>query len=127
MPLLPEVPGRIDAAVQSLRASGYSRLTLVAHSMGAAMAVYHLADNPQSGFDSVVIIGMGARRRRQTENIDALGKISMPVFDLYGSEDLDGVLGWSGARAAAGGKIEYRQLQRGRGQPLFSRARKMSS
>ncbi len=47
-----------------------------------------------------------------SENITALKKIKLPVFDLYGSEDLEPVLESAEARVAAGnsGSIpEYRQ------------------
>jgi pimeloyl-ACP methyl ester carboxylesterase len=111
LPLFEEVGGRIEAALDYLDDAGYSKVTLVAHSMGAAMAVSYLSQANPEAADSLVIIGMspGLTANR---NIIALEKIKLPVFDLYGSDDLVAVLESAEARVAAGrgGFIpEYRQ------------------
>ena len=111
-PLFAEVPGRIDAALQALHAAGYRDLTLVAHSLGAAMAVYYLSQASSNSFDSLVIIGMSPGLEGM-ENIERLQKLALPVFDLYGGNDLEAVLATTGQRAQAGERsgAEYRQLQ----------------
>ena len=101
--LFAEVPGRIDTALDYLDDAGYRKVTLVAHSMGAGMATYYMAQNNNSAVTSLVIIGMSPGITG-TRNIDALAKVRVPVLDLYGSQDLEPVLDSVGLRAAAGGK-----------------------
>jgi pimeloyl-ACP methyl ester carboxylesterase len=110
LPLFAEVPGRIDAALDSLDDAGYANVTVVAHSMGAAMAVYYLSRDPSSAVDSLVIIGMSPGIKAD-ENIERLRQIDLPVFDLYGGNDLEQVLASASRRAAAGkaASPEYRQ------------------
>ncbi len=111
--LLPEVAGRIEAALDYLGDAGYRRVTLVAHSLGTSMALFYLSQTDSSAIESVVVIGMRSGVGG-SENITALEKIKLPVFDLYGSEDLEPVLESAETRAKAGnsGSIpEYRQLR----------------
>jgi len=58
--LFPEVPARIDAAVNYLKKEvGVTRVVLIAHSLGSSMTAYHLNRN-QPEVDGFVAIGMGA-------------------------------------------------------------------
>ena len=109
-PLFVEVPGRIDAAIAALQEAGYGSVTLVAHSMGASMAVYYQAQVQANRIDSLVIIGMSSGLDGQ-ENIDRLRQLKLPVLDLYGEADLPAVLSSTAQRAAAGEAAEsdYRQ------------------
>ena len=111
-PLFAEVPGRIDAAITALQEAGYGSVTLVAHSMGAAMAVYYQAETrvPANQIQSLVIIGMSPGLNGH-ENIDRLRQLKLPVLDLYGEADLPAVLSSATQRAAAGEAAEsvYRQ------------------
>jgi pimeloyl-ACP methyl ester carboxylesterase len=106
--LFSEVPGRFEAALAYLGDEGYSNITIVAHSMGASMATYYLSQNNTDAVDSLVIIGMGAGQAFP-KNIEALAKIRIPVFDLYGSKDLESVLDSVEQRAASGKKQAGRQ------------------
>lgn len=111
--LIPEVPGRIDAALDYLDDQGYRDVTLVAHSLGASMAVYYLSHSDNATVTSLVIIGMGPGITG-TENLEALGQIKVPVLDLYGSEDLEQVLNSVERRATAGSKgaaPKYQQVE----------------
>ncbi len=111
--LFAEVGGRIEAALDYLGDAGYRKVTLVAHSMGSSMAVFYLSQADPEGVGSLVVIGMNPGITG-SENITALKKIKLPVFDLYGSEDLEPVLESAESRAAAGnsGSIpEYRQTR----------------
>jgi len=78
--------------------------------MGASMAVYYLSQDPSSAIDSLVIIGMGPGIE-DDENIERLRRIDLPVFDLYGGNDLEPVLASASRRAAAGkaASPDYRQ------------------
>jgi pimeloyl-ACP methyl ester carboxylesterase len=111
--LIPEVPGRIEAALDYLDNEGYRDVTLVAHSLGATMAVYYMALTDSNAVTSLVIIGIGPGITG-AENINALGQVKVSVLDLYGSEDLEQVLNSVELRAAAGnsGSVpKYRQTR----------------
>ncbi len=113
--LYPEVPGRLQAAVDSLKEAGYSRVDIVGHSMGARMAVYYLVEEKTEGVNSAVFIGLGSSSDGSwPESIDALARLRVPVLDLYGSKDLDIVLDTVQDRAKSGQKNKsgiYRQIR----------------
>jgi pimeloyl-ACP methyl ester carboxylesterase len=111
--LFPEVPGRFEAAIDYLDDYGYKNITIVAHSMGASMAIYYLSLSDASAVDSLVIIGTGLGPAI-SRNVDALAKIRIPILDLYGSKDLEPVLDTVEQRVAAGNKQadhEYLQVR----------------
>ena len=65
------------------------------------MTNYYLA-NSDSNVDGFAAIGMGPGiSGTAADNIAHLPKVSVPMLDLYGSEDLAQVLETSEARAAA--------------------------
>ena len=109
-PLYGGVPGRIDAAIDHLKDQGVEKVVLVAHSQGATMATYYLA-NTDRVVDGFVAIGMGPGiAGTAADNLAHLPRIKVPLFDLYGSEDLPEVLASAGERAdAARGNGEYSQ------------------
>lgn len=113
--LYPEVPGRLQAAVDFLKDSGYARIDIVAHSMGARMATYYLARENIDDVNSAVLIGMGSSSTSSwPECIDALAELRIPVLDLYGGKDLDIVLDTVQDRASSGQKNVsgiYRQIR----------------
>jgi len=84
-PLMKEVPGRIDAGIKYLQSNGSKKVIIVAHSMGAEMASYYLAQ-AESSVAGYIGIGMGPG------NSHYLEKIGIPILDLYGGEDLPAVL-----------------------------------
>ena len=102
------VSGRFDAALDYLDDEGYKKVTIVGHSMGAAMANYYLGRNDPDAVDSLVIIGMGAEDAFP-ESVAALAKVRIPVLDLYGSEDLEQVLSSAKQRVLSGKKQSGRQ------------------
>lgn len=106
--LFPEAPGRFEAALDFLDDNGYKKVTIVGHSMGAAMANYYLGRNDPDEVLSLVIIGMGAEDAFP-ESVEALAKVRIPVLDLYGSEDLEQVLSSAKQRVLSGKKQSGRQ------------------
>ena len=101
-PLFDEVPNRIDAALEHLRARGISKVILVAHSMGAAMAVSYLAGHHNNEISGAVLIGLNANLSPQLIDIEsALRNTSIPIFDIYGADDLPGVIASASGRAIA--------------------------
>lgn len=92
LPLYAEVAPRMQAAEAYLLAQGVEQIVVVAHSLGAAMSSYYLANNkhPASAF---VAVGVQATQADSDINVaTSLKSINIPVLDLYGSEDLAGVL-----------------------------------
>ncbi len=113
-PLFPAANIRISAAVRHMQQQGLLNIVLVGHSLGAAMGAYFLAEQA-TGSDAIrafVGIGMNQAPGTVAHTPDALAKIIVPVLDLYGSQDMDGVLGSATARVRAAkqaGNIGYRQ------------------
>ena len=111
IPLFPEVPRRIDAARRYLTEAGAKKVVLVAHSLGARMTNYYLSretvaneENAAAPIVGYIGIGMGKG------NDAYLEKINVPILDLYGSEDLPGVLETVDERAeAASHNTAYQQ------------------
>lgn len=113
-PLYDEVAPRIEAAIAFLKDNGAKTIVLVGHSQGASMAAYSLSKNSHdvTGF---VAIGIGAYADDERMNsIKALEKITIPVLDIFGSEDLEAVLSSIDDRAAAAkkaGNTDYTQVK----------------
>ena len=98
----PEVPPRIDAAIQYLQTQGSSNLVIVAHSQGATMASYFIA-NSKHQLRALVAIGMSAQHLQpEINSAESLKKIDIPVLDLFGSKDFPAVLRTAEQRADAG-------------------------
>ena len=113
-PLYDEVAPRIDAAIKYLQDHGAKDIVLIGHSQGSAMTAYYLSTSKQNvkGF---VAIGMAAFADDPRMNsIKSLEKITVPVLDLYGDEDLENILASVKSRAAAAkkaGNTNYTQIK----------------
>jgi pimeloyl-ACP methyl ester carboxylesterase len=102
--IINEASPRIAAALAYLQNQGASGSYIVAHSMGSRMASEFLAnsDKPVEGF---VGIGMNVG------TVVYMDQYELPVLDLYGSDDLEGVLGSAADRASqASGNPRYTQV-----------------
>ena len=103
-PLYPEVPPRIDAAVAYLKQQGNSKIVLLGHSQGATMGSFYLRENRQD-ISAFVAVGMGNLSSDDSMNsVLSLQKITIPVLDLYGTDDLDEIRSFSEQRADAAKK-----------------------
>ena len=102
-PLFDEVAPRIDAAIKYLSAKGSKEVVLIGHSLGSAMAAYYLTTSKQD-VNGFVAIGMQAAHDPRMNGVLSLGKITLPVLDIYGDEDLDAVKASVGERARSAGK-----------------------
>lgn len=99
--LLPEVPGRIDAALDWLREQGHERIVLIGHSLGAAMGAYYLAGSADADVAGFVTIGLSPFDEPQLRIMDELGRIEAPLLDVYGGADFEEVRDSAADRAAA--------------------------
>ena len=106
-PLFDEVAPRIDAALAYLKAQGAKEVVLIGHSLGAAMTAWYLA-SAQRDVQGFVAIGMQAADDTRMNGVRSLGKITLPVLDIYGDVDLEGVLASTGERAQAAKKAGNR-------------------
>ncbi len=93
-PLFPEIAPRINAGLNFLKNKGVKNIAIIGHSMGATMAGYYVANNKRPEVRSLVAIGATGNMFKdpKLDYIQSLKKISIPVLDLSGSEDLPGVV-----------------------------------
>ena len=119
-PLMKEVPARIDSGIRHLAKEGAKRIVIVAHSMGARMANYYLAHKKvyieaQTETPIIAYVGIGMN----VNNEQFIGKIKIPMLDLYGEKDLDGVLESVESRKKAGSHNKGYQQQQVKGANHF--------
>jgi len=109
--LYAEVPGRMQAATAFLENQSLDTIVVVAHSQGATMASYYLA-NHKHNIKALVAIGMSAQHKQASVNsAESLKKIKIPVLDIFGSRDFPTVLETADARAqGAAHNNGYRQV-----------------
>jgi pimeloyl-ACP methyl ester carboxylesterase len=113
LPLMDEAPGRIQAGVDFLKDKGVKNIVIIAHSMGTTMANVYLAAKPDPAVHAYIAIGMSNPFPAKYDNAAALAKITIPVLNLYGSQDLESVIAFADARAASARKVNkhYTQIQ----------------
>jgi len=113
-PLFPEVPSRIQAAVDFLKNKGIKNIVLSGHSMGTAMASYYLASTRDPSVTTFVSIGTGPGTPgdARADSLENFKKISgMDILDIYGSEDTVRVKDNMKNREAIGKKIHGSRYQ----------------
>lgn len=114
--LFPEVAPRIDAAVRYLKNKGINNIVIIAHSLGASMGAWYLAQKPDRAVRGFVAIGASGRlmKNDKVDFLVSLQKITLPVLDIYGGHDLDSVLSTADARrqvARKSGNKNYIQVK----------------
>ncbi len=88
----PEVIPRFKSAERYLKEQGVNEIVIVAHSQGAVMAGYYLLHSDSSA-EAFIAIGMPLTPNEQgIDTVKTLKKLSIPVLDIYGSDDLAAVL-----------------------------------
>lgn len=104
LPIIPDAAPRIKAGIEYLRNMGLKRIAVIAHSMGTRMAGHALATDSM-GVNSYIAIGtpQGASQH--------LNQIKLPILDLYGDNDLPGVIKSApDRRAATSSNPTYQQI-----------------
>jgi hypothetical protein len=91
-PTFTESTERIRLAVAFLKDKGYAKIGIVSHSLGTWMSYEYLTHTPDSPIVAWVDIG--------APNPFDMAKLKMPIFDLYGQNDLPRVLEGAKQRAA---------------------------
>ena len=114
-PLFKEAAPRIQAATEYLQSQGSRSIVLVSHSLGAAMASWYIATQKNEQIKGIVTIGLSDLELQPDINIlQSIENIQLPLFDLYGSRDLDSVLHSAAARKKAAIKSANRDYQQKR-------------
>lgn len=91
-PTFDESAERIRLAVAFLKDQGYQKVAVVAHSLGTRMSYHYFGRTPDTPVAAWVAVSAPAA-------LD-MAKLKMPVFDLYGQNDLPQVVDNAGKRAA---------------------------
>ena len=102
LPILDQSFPRIEAGIEYLKSQGYVWIALLAHSCSVHMSMAWIRNNGDSNFDAYIGIGMGATDYRQPMHQPfPLDYISVPILDVYGSEDYPAVVAKAVERDAA--------------------------
>lgn len=102
--LIQEGADRISAALDWLAAQGAGKVTLISHSRGGADLLFYAADRQDERLQSLVVIGVNGKFKNVPDSmgtLQSLSKIKLPVLDVYGDSDLQGVLDTAAARSKA--------------------------
>ncbi|MEJ2622342.1 MAG: DUF3530 family protein [Candidatus Thiodiazotropha sp.] len=106
---------RIQSAIDYFDPQQQANLVVVGHGLGAAMALYHLAKQPNQRVNAIATIGLSIDPDNESDPVaQSIGQIETPIFDLYGSRDLPAVLATAAKRrqiASANGRVNYHQEQ----------------
>ncbi len=111
-PLFNEVNPRLTAAIAHLKSKGIKTIVIAAHSLGSAMSSHYLASTQAHSITAFVGIGMSPSEFKQMNNVESLKHISIPILDLYGSEDQENIINSAELRkqaAQAAGNKNYSQ------------------
>lgn len=114
--LFVEIAPRINAATGFLADKGIVNIAIIGHSMGATMAGYYVANNKKTHIRSLVTIGVAGQMFKNSPHdiIQSLKKITIPVLDVSGSEDLAAVIATKKLKAKTAnmaGNNRYKQVE----------------
>jgi len=100
IPLLEESAPRINAAVNYLKSKNARNIVLITHSLGAYMGTIYMTGQPHPALRAFVAIGLGqSDLDPRFNNKKNMAKITtVPVLDIFGSQDLDSVLKYAKQR-----------------------------
>ncbi len=88
LPILNFAHGRIEAAINYLRSQGEETIILAGHSCGAHMANHWLNDRGEKMIQGYIAIGLGTTDAGQDLKTPfPIGNMTVPVLDIYGSEE----------------------------------------
>ena len=110
--LFPEVTPRVDAALKFLQDREINQIFIIGHSLGASMAAYYLS-NSKLRLSGFIAIGLTTGfKGTAMDNLNHLSAVTVPILDLYGTDDLDNVVEFAQQRhEAANPEINYKQVE----------------
>ncbi len=94
---------RINSAAKYMQSVGIGNIVLLGHGTGAMAATAYLSTQQESSIQAFIAISLGMlNKNRKPESIpQQLEKITVPILDIYGSNDLDHVTSTAMSRALA--------------------------
>ena len=102
-PLFKKSPARVQAAINYLQSKGNNNIVLIGYELGATMAADAIATLKINNVNALVGISMlsidNAEPRMNIAN--SLERISLPILDIYASQDLRTVLDYAESRSMA--------------------------
>lgn len=107
VPIIDEVPPRIQAGVDYLKAKGIKFIVVMGHSLGNMMSSYYLVTQKNPAVSAIVTVsaGLGIVNDPKADSNKNLTKLTnIPFLDVYGSQDTEAVI-----KAA---KMRHDQLQK---------------
>jgi hypothetical protein len=118
VPIFPAAFPRIVAGIAFLRDQGISRIVIIAHSCSVHMTMAYIETFGDAAIDGFVGIGMGATDFGQPmKKPFPLERMTVPVLDVFGSEDFPavgrGAPGRAAAAAAAGNGLSSQVMVEG--------------
>jgi pimeloyl-ACP methyl ester carboxylesterase len=112
--LLYEGGDRVQTAITWLAARDMIPVTVIAHSRGCADILFYAATHDSAAVTSLVLVGANGRYENLPDAASSLGflqDIKLPILDLYGEHDLEGVIKTAPERRkAAAGNPGYQQI-----------------
>jgi alpha-beta hydrolase superfamily lysophospholipase len=114
MALLREGGDRLQAAIAWMAEKNITPVTIIAHSRGCADVLYYAATHNRTTVTSLVLIGANGRYDTLPDDaspLKFLRDVKLPILDLYGENDLEGVLKTAPERRkAVTGNSGYQQM-----------------
>lgn len=83
-PTFDDASARLAKATAFLKQKGYAKIAIVSHSLGCRMSYRYLSGKPDAAIRTWVAIS--------SPGAEDWGRLKLPVLDLYGQNDLPGVL-----------------------------------
>jgi pimeloyl-ACP methyl ester carboxylesterase len=93
--LLREGVERLQTALAWLAGKGMTPVTLIAHSRGGVDVLHFAATQANDRISSLVVVGVNGRYDDLPEDagpLQSLQGITIPILDLYGEYDIEGVI-----------------------------------
>jgi len=93
VPIFEESFPRIESAIKFLKSKNIKNIVLIAHSCGSHMGMAWFDKTGGKDIDAYIGIGMGATDLKQYMSKPfPLGKLKIPVLDIYGQNDYRAVI-----------------------------------
>ena len=112
--LFPEVPVRVQAGVDFIKAKGIKNIIVGGHSLGATMASYYMATNHDLAVTGLALLGggFGIPKDSYMDSLQHFRNIKgVRIVDVHGSEDRKDVFQVIGKRKALAKKHNNKQYQ----------------
>ncbi|MBL1274593.1 MAG: DUF3530 family protein [Ectothiorhodospiraceae bacterium] len=104
-------PERITAGIAHLQQQGYKRIVILGGGLGSIMAASYLQENPNTPIEAFVGVSMYQLNYTDPRMwiVDTLAKLTLPILDIYSSDDRYGSQYSAKGRREAGAAAENAQ------------------